>query len=225
MIPSCNRTNHCTRPPVVRSSLGRQVSLVLCVQARSVSEIESFQMQSNRKNVVEIRLSFLSAICNISSFSSLQVLADSLLLALLSFFAPQVLAARFVSIFPFRRRASTCSAALRRLRSHFLVWVCAHSQARVLSAGKARGFGGANIAAQSLKLATQQGAAPDRLQLHSLRSFLTSVISLPAAGELVVMAQCEYVFGSLGHLPFQRLAFPASTCVGASAVPARFLAC
>jgi hypothetical protein len=32
----------------------------------------------------------------------------------------------------------------------------------------------------------QQGAAPDRLQLHSFRSFLTSLIPLPAAGELGV---------------------------------------
>ncbi len=34
--------------------------------------------------------------------------------------------------------------------------------------------------------ATQQGAAPDRLQLRSLRSFLTSLSALPAAGELSV---------------------------------------
>ena len=32
--------------------------------------------------------------------------------------------------------------------------------------------------------ATQQGAAPDRLQLRSLRSFLAAVSALPAAGEL-----------------------------------------
>ena len=31
---------------------------------------------------------------------------------------------------------------------------------------------------------TQQGAAPDRLQLRSLRSCLASVSALPAAGEL-----------------------------------------
>ena len=34
--------------------------------------------------------------------------------------------------------------------------------------------------------APQQGAAPDRLQLRSLRSFLASVSTLPAAGELSV---------------------------------------
>ncbi len=33
--------------------------------------------------------------------------------------------------------------------------------------------------------ATQQGAAPDRLQLRSLRSFLPSLSALPAAGELI----------------------------------------
>ena len=39
--------------------------------------------------------------------------------------------------------------------------------------------------------ATEQGAAPDRLQLHSFRSscLLTSLIPLPAAGELSVVAQ------------------------------------
>ena len=35
----------------------------------------------------------------------------------------------------------------------------------------------------------EQGAAPDRLQLHSFCSFLTSLIPLPAAGELVVVAK------------------------------------
>ena len=39
---------------------------------------------------------------------------------------------------------------------------------------------------ESHQQTAEQGAAPDRLQLHSLRSFLTSVIALPAAGELVV---------------------------------------
>ena len=37
---------------------------------------------------------------------------------------------------------------------------------------------------QSELTATEQGAAPDRLQLRSLRSFLASVTTLPAAGEL-----------------------------------------
>ncbi|MBW4541368.1 MAG: hypothetical protein KME43_19845 [Myxacorys chilensis ATA2-1-KO14] len=32
--------------------------------------------------------------------------------------------------------------------------------------------------------AAEQGAAPDRLQLRSLRSFLPSLSALPAAGEL-----------------------------------------
>jgi hypothetical protein len=43
-----------------------------------------------------------------------------------------------------------------------------------------------NFEAESDQQAAEQGAAPDRLQLHSLRSFLTSLIPLPAAGELVV---------------------------------------
>ena len=41
--------------------------------------------------------------------------------------------------------------------------------------------------AVSILTAAQQGAAPDRLQLRSFRSFLTSFSSLPAAGELVVV--------------------------------------
>ena len=41
---------------------------------------------------------------------------------------------------------------------------------------------------QSRQQATEQGAAPDRLQLHSFRSFLASFSSLPAAGELVVLS-------------------------------------
>ncbi len=47
------------------------------------------------------------------------------------------------------------------------------------------------MATQSLQLATQQGAAPDRLQLRSLRSFLASVSTLSAAGEL---GRCAAVF-------------------------------
>ena len=38
--------------------------------------------------------------------------------------------------------------------------------------------------AQTMITARQQGAAPDRLQLRSLRSCLAAVSALPAAGEL-----------------------------------------
>ena len=48
------------------------------------------------------------------------------------------------------------------------------------------------VARGSHQQASEQGAAPDRLQLRSLRSFLTPLSPLPAAGELVVMAQCKY---------------------------------
>jgi hypothetical protein len=44
------------------------------------------------------------------------------------------------------------------------------------------------MSARSLQLATQQGAAPDRLQ-PALRSFLPS-LRLPAAGELG--RECKY---------------------------------
>lgn len=45
------------------------------------------------------------------------------------------------------------------------------------------------FAASFGSVAAQQGAAPDRLQLRSLRSFLTSLSALPAAGELAVELQ------------------------------------
>ena len=38
--------------------------------------------------------------------------------------------------------------------------------------------------ASNIPTATEQGAAPDRLQLRSLRSLLASVSALSAAGEL-----------------------------------------
>ncbi len=40
------------------------------------------------------------------------------------------------------------------------------------------------MAIKIVRQAAQQGAAPDRLQLRSLRSFLAAVSALPAAGEL-----------------------------------------
>jgi len=50
--------------------------------------------------------------------------------------------------------------------------------------------GGSNV-----PTAPQQGAAPDRLQLRSLRSFLASVSALPAAGEL---SRCAAARGASG---------------------------
>ncbi len=47
---------------------------------------------------------------------------------------------------------------------------------------------------RNVPTALQQGAAPDRLQLRSLRSFLASVSALPAAGEL---SRCVTAHGSL----------------------------
>ena len=54
--------------------------------------------------------------------------------------------------------------------------------------------GGCNI-----PTAAQQGAAPDRLQLRSLRSFLASVSALPAAGELGRCAVARYSLGSAAN--------------------------
>ena len=49
---------------------------------------------------------------------------------------------------------------------------------------RAKGFCNSKQCNCNAPTATQQGAAPDRLQLRSLRSFLASVSALPAAGEL-----------------------------------------
>ena len=54
---------------------------------------------------------------------------------------------------------------------------------------------------QNAITAAQQGAAPDRLQLRSLRSFLPSLSALPAAGELSRCAACVcFVFISPPYL-------------------------
>ena len=86
--------------------------------------------------------------------------------------------------------------------------------------------------------AAEQGAAPDRLQLRSLRSFLTSLSTLPAAGELDVVAQraawlnrfCGFAVDALAFLAnlarrrFGGAAFLFSCGVWAFAWQAWFLA-
>ncbi len=59
-------------------------------------------------------------------------------------------------------------------------WLSAADTLRLCSKYFGRAAGGG----QNVLTAAQQGAAPDRLQLRSLRSFLASVSALPAAGEL-----------------------------------------
>ena len=81
-------------------------------------------------------------------------------------------------------RNKFCLSQLTRARGIVKV----HYQALVYQNGEG-GFGD-YISTETYQQADEQGAAPDRLQLHSLRFArkLTSFIPLPAAGELVVLS-------------------------------------
>jgi hypothetical protein len=70
-----------------------------------------------------------------------------------------------------------------------------------LNSYKVRG----NKSTGTMKTAAEQGAAPDRLQLRSLRSFLASVSALPAAGELGVSPHARGLYGATEKNGMNRL--------------------
>ena len=80
------------------------------------------------------------------------------------------------------------------------------------------------VSAQSPQRAAQQGAAPDRLQLRSFRSFLTSLSALSAAGELVRCAAASFCCVS-AQLALQVLASRVSCSLARVAWPRRRSAC
>ena len=113
--------------------------------------------------------------------------------------APVFVVIRFIRFRRFPRvlfSASTCtrlshtfsSARLSKVSLVRVLAACYNSNSTVLRLASTCSASLVTTACRrGVPTAAQQGAAPDRLQLHSFRSFLTSFIALPAAGELVVL--------------------------------------
>ena len=127
--------------------------------------------------------------------------------------APVFVVIRFIRFRRFPRvlfSASTCtrlshtfsSARLSKVSLVRVLAACYNSNSTVLRLASTCSASLVTTACRrGVPTAAQQGAAPDRLQLHSFRSFLTSFIALPAAGELVVVLRASALFlPALGFL-------------------------